>query len=90
MGAAAITQEDAPFPTVLVSRRPRQLGVDWKGARSWLGGAPRMGTTPWPRNDNGKPLLFVAQIDLAEVAAKTGKTSLPGVYSPHGTSRILL
>jgi len=77
MGAAAITQEDAPFPTVLVSRRPRQLGVDWKAARSWLGGAPRIDATPWPRNNKGEPLLFVAQIDLAEVAAKTGKTSLP-------------
>jgi hypothetical protein len=64
-------------PTLLVSRRPRQLGVDWTGARSWLGGAPRLGATPWPRDEKGKPLPFVAQIDLAEVAAKSGKTTMP-------------
>ena len=67
----------APFPTLLVSRRARQVGVDWTGARSWLGGAPRIGAMPWPRDNKAEPLLFVAQIDLAEVAAKTGKTPLP-------------
>jgi hypothetical protein len=67
----------APFPTLLVSRRPRQVDVDWTGARSWLGGAPRIGATPWPRDNKGEPLLFVAQIDLAEVGAKMGKTPLP-------------
>jgi hypothetical protein len=67
----------APFPTLLVSRRPRQVGVDWTDARSWLGGAPRIGSTPWPRDNSAKPLLFAAQIDLAEVAAKTGRTPLP-------------
>ena len=66
-----------PFPTLLVYRRPRQVDVDWTHARSWLGGAPRIGATPWPRDKKGVPLLFVAQIDLAEVAAKTGKTPLP-------------
>jgi hypothetical protein len=66
-----------PFPTLLVSRRPRQVDVDWTHARSWLGGAPRMGATPWPRDKKAEPLVFVAQIDLAEVAAKTGKTPLP-------------
>jgi hypothetical protein len=66
-----------PFPTLLVSRRPRQVDVDWTGARSWLGGAPRIGAVPWPRDQKAQPLLFVAQIDLAEVAAKTGKTLLP-------------
>jgi hypothetical protein len=65
------------FPTLLVSRRPRQVGVDWTSARSWLGGAPRIGATPWPRDKKAQPLVFMAQIDLAEVAATTGKTSLP-------------
>jgi hypothetical protein len=65
------------FPTLLVSRRPRQVGVDWTGARSWLGGAPRIGSTSWPRDKNGEPLHFVAQIDLAEVATVSGKTLLP-------------
>jgi len=65
------------FPTLLVSRCPRQAGVDWSGARSWLGGAPRLGATPWPRDKSGKPLHFVAQIDLAEVAHATGGAPLP-------------
>jgi hypothetical protein len=55
------------FPTLLLSRRPRQPGVDWFGARSWLGGAPRLGVTPWPRDKSGEPLHFAAQIDLAEI-----------------------
>src|SRR3954451_13284258 len=67
----------APLPTLLVSRRPRQIEVDWAHARSWLGGAPRIGTHPWPRDKNAEPLVFAAQIDLMEVAAKTGKTPLP-------------
>jgi Domain of unknown function (DUF1963) len=66
-----------PFPTLLVSRRARQVDVDWTDARSWFGGAPRIGATPWPRDNKAEPLLFVAQIDLAEVAAKTRKTPLP-------------
>src|SRR4030088_1996411 len=66
-----------PFPTLLVSRRSRRVGVDWTSARSWLGGAPRISATPWPRDNKGEPLLFVAQIDLAEVAAVTGRTPLP-------------
>jgi hypothetical protein len=65
------------FPTVLISRRPRQVDADWTGARSWLGGAPRIGAAPWPRDNKGQPQVFMAQIDLAEVAAKTGNTPLP-------------
>jgi Domain of unknown function (DUF1963) len=67
----------APFPTLLISRRPRHVDVEWTGARSWLGGAPRIGDTPWPRDKKAQPLLFVAQIDLAEVASKTGTSPLP-------------
>jgi cell division protein FtsB len=65
------------LPTILVSRRPRQIGVGWSGARSWFGGAPRIGAAPWPRNTKREPLHFMAQIDLAEVAAKAGKTAMP-------------
>jgi len=66
------------FPTVLLSRRPRQTGVEWFGARSWLGGAPRLGATPWPTDKSGEPLHFTAQVDLAEVARATGGVPLPG------------
>jgi len=65
-------------PTVLLSRRPRHVGEDWTTARSWLGGAPRLGASAWPRGKDGQPLHFAAQIDLGELAAKAGATSLPG------------
>jgi hypothetical protein len=58
-------------PPLLLFRRPRQVGVDWTRARSWLGGVP------WPRSADGLPLHHVAQIDLAEIAAKTRATGLP-------------
>ena len=93
-----------PFPTLVVFRRPRQVDVDWTDARSWLGGAPRIGETPWPRNQKGDPLVFAAQIDLAEVAAKTGKSPLPDkgslaffigggskvVFVPEGQTRAIM
>lgn len=69
------------FPPLLVSRRPRELGVDWTGARSHFGGAPRLSSSPWPRDDKREPLHFVAQLDLAELAAKTGATPLPDTGS---------
>ena len=69
------------LPTILVSRRPRQVGIDWTGAHSWLGGAPRLASMPWPRDQDGQPLHFLAQIDLAEVAARIGATSLPATGS---------
>lgn len=66
----------AQLPTVLVHRLPRLNGA-WEGARSWFGGAPRLGDTPWPRSpDTGVPLVFVAQLDLAELAA-AGPSPLP-------------
>jgi len=64
-------------PTVLLSRRPRRVGEDWTAAPSWLGGAPCLGDRPWPRGKDGRPLHFLAQVDLAEVTAKIGATSLP-------------
>ena len=63
---------------LIVSRRPRHAGTPWIGASSWFGGDPRMGSLPWPRvKDTRKPMTFVAQIDLADIAASAGSTVLP-------------
>ena len=68
-------------PTLLISRRPRRLGVDWTDARSWLGGAPRLGNIPWPRGKDGIPLHHVAQIDLSDIAVKSRAAGLPATGS---------
>ncbi|MFN7920204.1 MAG: DUF1963 domain-containing protein [Bryobacteraceae bacterium] len=77
--AATANNVKETLPALLVSRRARQVGaVDWTTARSWLGGAPRLGTTPWPRSEaDGRPLPFLAQIDLSEVREKIGPSPLP-------------
>jgi len=57
------------LPTLIISRRPRHPGESWNGARSWFGGKPELGELAWPRvGVQQRPLFFVAQIDLAEVA----------------------
>lgn len=69
------------FTTLLLSRRPRHAGEDWFHASSWFGGAPRLGTAPWPSDKSGEPLHFAAQLDLAEIASKIGQTRLPATGS---------
>lgn len=65
------------LPSILVHRLPR-LGGDWNTARSWFGGLPCLGDTPWPRaGDDGPPLVFVAQLDLAELRETAGTSPLP-------------
>jgi uncharacterized protein YwqG len=64
-------------PMILISRRSREVGMDWSNARSWFGGAPRLGGADWPRGHEGKALHFVAQIDFAEIAAKADNSPLP-------------
>jgi hypothetical protein len=67
------------LPPLLVSRRARTPGGgEWTAARSWLGGLPRLGMVSWPRSKtDGRPLPFLAQIDLAEVAKQIGPSPLP-------------
>ena len=68
---------EASLPTLIVSRRPRQVGTPWTGATSWFGGDPRMGSLSWPRaKATQKPMTFVAQIDLADIAG-AGAMGLP-------------
>ncbi|SOB81178.1 protein of unknown function [Sphingomonas guangdongensis] len=43
--------------------------TDWTGASSWLGGVPHAPADfRWPRDPDGTPQLFLAQIDLAAIA----------------------
>ena len=70
-----------PLPTVVISRRSRHPGDDWAKARSWLGGAPRLGRMPWPRDKNGRSLHFFAQLDLAELYAAIGPSPFPDAGS---------
>jgi hypothetical protein len=77
----------ATLPAIVLSRRPRHLGDDRSGAKSWLGGAP------WPRGADDRPLHFMAQVDLGEIAMAGGSSELPsdgalaffiGADRPHG------
>ena len=68
--------EPPPRPVVLV-RAVRERGHSWFGARSWLGGVPRLGDAPWPRDAAGTPLPFAAQIDLAELGVACPESPLP-------------
>ncbi|TYC91873.1 DUF1963 domain-containing protein [Novosphingobium sp. BW1] len=73
----------APFtasPLTLV-RKAREPGRDWFGDSSWFGGLPRLGDTPWPRDLSGIALPFLAQIDLADIAACSPEGSLPSTGS---------
>lgn len=61
------------FPPLIVARQPRHIGGDWAGARSWFGGNPHLGPCAWPHGEKtGKPLTFMAQLDLKVVAAQIG------------------
>lgn len=78
----AIVSPSAKFeepPALVIARRERLIGDgSWFNARSWLGGAPKLGNMPWPRDAKGSPLYFMAQLDLSEIAvAGRGQTALP-------------
>lgn len=62
---------------IIITRKRRNTAEGWRNARSWFGGAPRLGNTPWPRDDKGQPLHFAAQIDLEELATVAGAIGLP-------------
>jgi uncharacterized protein DUF1963 len=72
------------FPTLIVSRRPRQDGSGWHDAQSWFGGKPQLGGQPWPRGGARQmPFYFLAQIDLAEVGREVGGCGSP-ILLPDG------
>lgn len=62
-------------PTLIISRRARESGAEWDEARSWFGGAPKLGRQEWPRGGpHDAPFYFLAQIDLAEVQREIGSS----------------
>lgn len=63
--------------SIIITRKRRNTAEGWRNARSWFGGAPRLGNAPWPRDDKGQPLHFAAQIDMEELATVAGATGLP-------------
>src|SRR5690348_14279240 len=66
------------FAPIVVSLLPRDREETWNRAKSWFGGLPRLGRQPWPRGlKSGKPLVFAAQLDLAEIAAASPDVPLP-------------
>jgi phage terminase Nu1 subunit (DNA packaging protein) len=62
---------------IAIIRKARDKDRDWSNDRSWFGGLPKLGGQAWPRGKDGLPLPFVAQLDLAEIAAANPDTPLP-------------
>lgn len=75
--ASRLPMPDRLRPLIL-SRRPREIGLPWVRYPSWFGGKPRLGDRPWPRcATSGRPMYFLAQIDLEEIAGCIGSSALP-------------
>ena len=68
---------DLPPPLIL-SRKQRRPDDAWERATSWLGGKPRLGGRSWPRTSLERPMYFLAQVDLGEIARRAGPSVLPG------------
>lgn len=74
--AKPATHAFTPVPLV---RKPRDPQRDWFADSSWFGGLPRLGSASWPTDATGTPLPFLAQIDLATLAAAAPQMPLPDV-----------
>ncbi|MFK4875012.1 DUF1963 domain-containing protein [Novosphingobium sp. ZW T3_23] len=78
--------EDLLVRPVVLVRKARSRSRDWFDDTSWLGGLPKLAGIPWPRDRNGAPLPFAAQIDLARIAAAFPGNPLPGNPLPEAGS----
>jgi hypothetical protein len=66
------------LPSLVLSRKPRRPGDPrWNDAPSWFGGRPALGGNAWPRASGGRPMTFVAQVNLEEIARTAGPSVLP-------------
>ncbi len=62
---------------ITLVRSPRsKIDIRTEGT-SWLGGAPALGDTPWPRAEDGTPLHHLAQIDLASLPQDALPAQMP-------------
>lgn len=50
----------------LVRLQRYDLDVEF-GGTSWLGGLPTLGDTPWPRDETGRAMHHLAQVDLGTI-----------------------
>lgn len=75
---APVRVKGAPAPIVLV-RKARDPARNWFDDSCWLGGLPKLGPTPWPRDESGQAVPFVAQLDLAALATVSPDAPLPKV-----------
>jgi hypothetical protein len=75
--AASQARVAAAAKAIRAAAQPALSLVPTRGARSRLGGKPSLPPgAPWPRNQ-GRPLAFLARIDLAEARAAGGPEWLP-------------
>jgi hypothetical protein len=69
---------DSARTTALIHMIGRTGDADWADVRSWYGGGPQMGpATGWPKGADGRPLPFLAQIDLGQIALTPRPAGLP-------------
>lgn len=66
-----------PLCPLVLARKIRMRDEGRMDSRSWLGGLPRLAGAEWPRDSQGIPLPFAAQIDLAELAEACPRSPLP-------------
>ena len=64
-------------PGVAFARQVRaDIDIEYAGT-SWLGGTPTLGDLHWPRDENGKAMHHLAQIDLATLPISKRPEGLP-------------
>lgn len=62
----------------LVLPRGRTPDAEWDSIHSWYGGLPRLPhSIEWPKDSDGRPFHFLAQLDLSRVPSYLSSSDLP-------------